>query len=86
VAGAIPLGPFTGTVLGTVLWPLKYCRCSMPFKWRPPQDDAPPSCDKCGQATELLSLLPRVGPQPAYRILECLSCRALKWIAEPTRE
>jgi DNA-directed RNA polymerase subunit M/transcription elongation factor TFIIS len=39
-------------------------------------------CVKCGEATELLTMLPRFGEHPAYRIFECLTCRSMTWIAE----
>ena len=50
-----------------------------------PTDDAAkpdPPCEKCGQATELLSFIPRFGDRPAYRIFDCAACKALTWIAE----
>ena len=46
-----------------------------------PSDEAP-NCDKCGQPTSLLALIPRFGDQPTYRIFQCDGCRILKWIAE----
>jgi DNA-directed RNA polymerase subunit M/transcription elongation factor TFIIS len=39
-------------------------------------------CAKCGEATELLTTLPRFGDSPAYRIFQCLACRYVNWIAE----
>jgi hypothetical protein len=39
-------------------------------------------CVKCGEATELLTTLPRFGENPAYRIFQCLTCNYVNWIAE----
>ena len=42
----------------------------------------PPVCPKCGQATRLLSFLPRFGETPAYYIFECTACKALTWVRD----
>jgi len=52
-----------------------------------PTDDVPSrkrdqKCEKCGGVTELLTLLPRLGERPAYRIFGCSACNELTWIAE----
>jgi hypothetical protein len=47
----------------------------------PSYSASPPNCDKCGKATSLLTVIPRLGDTPAYRIFECLSCNVLQWIA-----
>jgi hypothetical protein len=47
-----------------------------------PHTEAPPNCDKCGEPTELLTVIQRLGSTPGYRIFECDACRVLKWIAE----
>jgi hypothetical protein len=41
-----------------------------------------PKCARCGEATELLSFIPRFGERPAYRIFDCRACSALTWVAE----
>jgi len=54
-----------------------------------PTDDTAklgPACAKCGGATEPLNFIPRFGDQPAYRIFECVGCKALTWIAEVIKE
>jgi hypothetical protein len=50
------------------------------LKNKPPSE--PPNCDNCGQLTKLLTVIPRLGDTPKYRIFECDTCRVLKWIAE----
>lgn len=52
----------------------------MPTDAPPSQPD--PKCKKCGEATALLSFIPRFGERPAYRIFECGACSALTWVAE----
>jgi hypothetical protein len=41
-----------------------------------------PKCEKCGEATELLSFIPRFGDRPAFHIFECPACGALAWVAQ----
>jgi hypothetical protein len=48
----------------------------------PTDETGPPKCQKCGDATELLSFIPRFGDRPAYHIFDCSACKALTWIAE----
>ncbi len=47
------------------------------------QTDPPaPNCDKCEQPTTLLAVIERLGRTPTQWVFECVSCRAIKWIAE----
>lgn len=39
-------------------------------------------CEKCGGDLHLLTILPRTSEHPAFRILECVSCNFLNWVAE----
>lgn len=41
-----------------------------------------PSCKRCNGALELLTVLPRFGDHPSYRIFGCHACGFLEWIAE----
>jgi DNA-directed RNA polymerase subunit M/transcription elongation factor TFIIS len=41
-----------------------------------------PNCNQCGKPTNLVTVIPRLGDSPTYRIFECQSCNVLKWIAE----
>jgi hypothetical protein len=57
-------------------------RLAMPTEETPfPREG--PVCAKCGGGTLLITFLPRFGEQPAYRLFECLRCRAMVWVAEP---
>ena len=37
------------------------------------------SCEKCGSSTKLMTVLPRFGSQPQYRLFECDACGAVTW-------
>jgi hypothetical protein len=45
-----------------------------------PSPDVAPKCYRCGQVTTLVSVIPRFGHTPAYRIFECHSCHILNWV------
>ena len=40
------------------------------------------SCQRCTNPMQLITVLPRVGEHPSYRILGCTACTFLEWIAE----
>ena len=40
------------------------------------------SCEKCGSSTKLMTVLPRFGSQPQYRLFECDTCGAVAWSAD----
>jgi len=40
------------------------------------------SCEKCGSSTKLMTVLPRFGSQPQYRLFECDACGAVTWSAD----
>jgi DNA-directed RNA polymerase subunit M/transcription elongation factor TFIIS len=51
----------------------------------PPSRPLPPepaNCERCGQATTLMTVIQRLGDTPGYRIFECRDCNILTWIAE----
>ena len=39
-----------------------------------------PSCQRCQQPTELLTVLPRCDPHPTYNIFKCVGCGNVEWI------
>ena len=41
-----------------------------------------PNCEKCGQATILMTFIERFGDKPAYLVFDCRACNILTWIAE----
>ena len=41
-----------------------------------------PKCERCGEATELVTVIQRLGTTPAYRLFECQACRIITWVAE----
>jgi NAD-dependent SIR2 family protein deacetylase len=45
-------------------------------------DMAPPSCKKCGQRTELQTVLPRFDRHPTNYIYRCPTCGTMEWIPE----
>src|SRR6266536_704466 len=51
-------------------------------RWSMSQFSAGPNCDTCEQPMSFMALIERLGTTPAQCIFECVSCRALKWIAE----
>jgi hypothetical protein len=51
-----------------------------------PSEPESPACQKCGEATRLLSFLPRFGETPAYYVFECHLCEALTWLREHAPE
>jgi hypothetical protein len=40
------------------------------------------ACGKCGKQVELLTVLPKVGDQPSYWIVHCITCGFVDWVAE----
>jgi hypothetical protein len=49
----------------------------------PPNDrNADKECGRCGGDLALLTVLPRVGEHPTYRIFGCAACSFIEWIAE----
>jgi|GraSoiStandDraft_47_1057283.scaffolds.fasta_scaffold488316_2 DNA-directed RNA polymerase subunit M/transcription elongation factor TFIIS len=49
-------------------------------------EPAEQKCEKCDEATELLSFIRRFGDRPAYHIFECSACKHLTWIAQAISE
>jgi len=41
-----------------------------------------PKCERCGETTELVTAIQRLGDTPAYRLFECHACQFITWIAE----
>jgi hypothetical protein len=48
----------------------------------PEGDGAAAPCGKCGQAQDLLTILPRLGDRPTYNVFRCIGCGFVEWIAE----
>jgi hypothetical protein len=40
------------------------------------------ACKRCSGRLDLLTVLPRRGDEPAYRILGCGDCSFVEWIAD----
>jgi hypothetical protein len=41
-----------------------------------------PPCERCGDDVRLLTVLPRTGEQPTFRIFGCASCSFIRWVAD----
>jgi len=39
-------------------------------------------CERCGSDVRLLTILPRAGDHPTFRIFGCVSCSFIRWVAE----
>ena len=46
----------------------------------------PAACERCATPLELLTVLPRTGDHPAFRIFGCAACSFVLWIAEKIAE
>jgi hypothetical protein len=55
-------------------------RTSPNFACKP--SDAAPNCEKCGEPTNLVTIIGRLGNIPTYRVFQCDACKALQWVAE----
>ena len=43
-----------------------------------------PPCERCGGVVRLLTILPRAGDRPTFRILGCVRCSFIRWVAVPS--
>jgi len=44
------------------------------------------SCQRCDAPLTMLTLLPRTGEQPQFRIFRCTACSFIAWFAEQVTE
>jgi hypothetical protein len=49
-------------------------------------DRDPVACGRCAGPVELLTVLPRNGDHPAFRIFACPACTFVQWIAVTVAE
>jgi len=49
-----------------------------------PGEEAARACTRCSSPMDLLTLLPRTGEYPSYRISGCTACHFVEWVAEQT--
>ena len=43
---------------------------------------ADPPCKRCGGNVHLLTILPRTGDHPTFRIFGCATCSFIRWTAD----